>query len=167
MPVGVERIPLEHGWPGWWSKFELFRPDINGDLLFFDLDTIITGSLKEIGSINGLTLLSDFYHPENVASGMMFLPWFHRGAIWREWMKGPEAHMRRLGGRGDQGLLQEFWNGRAYRWQDMLPGQVVSYKAHVRKSENIHESGTGAAPEGARVVCFHGKPKPRDVQWKV
>ena len=36
----------------------------------------------------------------------------------------------------------------------MFPGQLVSYKKHVRG---------GSLPEGARLVSFHGKPDPEDV----
>ena len=36
----------------------------------------------------------------------------------------------------------------------MFPGQLVSYKKHVRG---------GSLPEEARLVSFHGKPDPEDV----
>lgn len=45
-------IPLHHDWPGWWSKIELFRPDLPFDegerLLYLDLDTLIIRGLEEI-----------------------------------------------------------------------------------------------------------------------
>jgi hypothetical protein len=51
--------------------------------------------------------------------------------------------------------------GKAARWQDVLPGQVVSYKIHVqldpKKGKHI---GNGLVPAGTRVVCFHGQPRP-------
>ena len=65
VPVdGVETIPLQHDWPGWFAKFELFRPDIEGDLLYFDIDTVITGDLKQL-EVGQTTMLSDFYHPQH------------------------------------------------------------------------------------------------------
>jgi len=47
---GVETIPLKHEYPGWWSKVELFRPDlpVEGRLLYLDLDTLIVGDLTEL-----------------------------------------------------------------------------------------------------------------------
>nr|WP_145924153.1 hypothetical protein [Halomonas elongata] len=39
--------PLAHGWPGWWSKLELFRPH-GGDLLYLDLDTVVRGDLQPL-----------------------------------------------------------------------------------------------------------------------
>lgn len=152
--VSVFRKPLKYAWPGWWSKMELFRPDIRGDLLYFDLDTTIFGPLDDIASVRRLTLLRDFYKdgtqkPERIQSGMMFLPETDRAAIWSHWIADPSRHMREH--RGDGEYLHSLLFERAARWQDMVPGQVVSYKVHVR--------GRGV-PAGARVICFHGQPRP-------
>jgi alpha-N-acetylglucosamine transferase len=47
--VPCERIPLEHDWPGWWSKIELFRPGLFEDrVLYLDLDLVIIDSLDPI-----------------------------------------------------------------------------------------------------------------------
>ena len=157
VPVPVQRIPLEHGWPGWWSKLELFRPDIEGDLLFMDLDTSIVGNLSDIASVDRLTLLRDFYRPNGLGSGLMFLPERDRAMIWREWLKMPQGWMRLHKRGGDQAFLERFWLGKAARWQAIRPGQVVSYKA-----DNIALHGV---PTGASVVCFHGRPRPWAVGW--
>jgi hypothetical protein len=143
-------------WSSWWSKLELFDPAVRGDLLYFDLDTIITGSLADILSVRRLTVLSDFNRLEKMASGVMFIPEHEREPIWKHWIADPERHMQQWRGMGDQGYLSQFWEASADRWQDILPGQIVSYKNHWRKKENTSDS---------RVVCFHGKPKPRDVNW--
>lgn len=143
-------------WPGWWSKMQLFSPEITGDLLYFDLDTVITGPLTDILAVDKLTVLSDFNVPNRMASGMMFIPEDERGYIWEHWIKSPDEHMAQWRGHGDGGFLSQFWEGAA-RWQDLLPGQIVSYKNHCKDM----------VPEDARVVCFHGRPRPRDVGWKL
>jgi hypothetical protein len=148
---------LLHGWPGWWSKLELMRPDIEGDLLYFDLDTVITGGLSELAAVGRLTLLRDFIHPERLQSSLMYLPQADRWAAWERWMEAPSAHMRRAGPYGDQHFLGELWQGRADTWQAALPGQVVSYKVDVRPAARI--------PDGTRVVIFHGEPRPWAVGW--
>lgn len=155
--VVCESIPLKYGWPGWWSKMELFRPDIDGDLLYFDLDTIIVGGLESFCELSRLTMLSDFHVPDRIASGVMFLPKVDRGYVWDSWMKDPTGHMRRQGSRGDQGFLQDLWSGAPERFQDKVPGQVVSYKVHVQE--------TGTIPDNARVMCFHGKPRPWETRF--
>lgn len=139
---------------------ELFRPDIEGDLLYFDLDTIICGDLSDIARVRSLTVLSNFYDMKGIGSGMMFLPESCREPIWNEWIKSPRAHMDEYRNGGDQAFLSQFWKDSADRWQDVLPGQVVSYKVHCKP--HVHE--TAHVPDNARVICFHGYPKPRDLK---
>ena len=38
----------------------------------------------------------------------------------------------------------------------VVPGQIVSYKLSVQE--------TGRLPPGARLVCFHGHPRPWEIQ---
>lgn len=143
-------IQLTRGYPGWWSKMELFRPDIEGDILYFDLDTTIVGPLDGF-DCGVVTLLRDFYRPDGLGSGLMFLPESARREVWDKWIEKPEHYIANTR-RGDQGFLETVWLDRASRWQDVLPGKVVSYKVDVRS--------TGKVPAGASVVCFHGKPRP-------
>jgi hypothetical protein len=47
--VPCERIPLVHDWPGWWSKIELFRPNLFEDrVLYLDLDLVVLNRLDPI-----------------------------------------------------------------------------------------------------------------------
>lgn len=163
---GVTALPLKHNWPGWWSKMELFRPDLAGDCLYMDLDTTIVGDLSDIASVDCLTVPADFYWPgtRKIQSSFMFIPDRCRNQIWKAWTENPKRHMRECVTRhrwGDQGFLQRYWKD-AQRWQEVLPGQVISYKCHVRRRKSAREFGTGYLPENARVVCFHGKPRPWD-----
>lgn len=152
-----EFMLLTGGYSGWWSKMGLFEPQVKGDLLYFDLDTMIVGPLDEIMAVDRLTVLSDFNVPGRMASGVMFIPEHERDRIHTEWVKDPEGHMKEQGGHGDGGFLAKFWSS-AQRWQDIVPGQIISYKNHVRGR---------SLPENARVVCFHGRPRPRDVHWMI
>ncbi len=147
----VQEIALKCNYSGWWSKMEMFRPDLDrlGDMLFFDLDTVVIDSLRDIATCGQLTTLSDFYTPKNLASGLMYIPEGDRAEVWAAWMQDTGKHMRM---RGDQNFLRTLWKDRALRWQTVLPGQVVSFKGHVRK--------LGGVPEDARVVCYHGRPRP-------
>lgn len=156
---GPITTPLQFDYPGWWSKMELFSPRILlhgfGGLLYFDLDTVIVGDLTDITNVRKLTLLSDFYRTQHIASGMMFIPQgAERHALWDKWVERPRDHMRRY--RGDQEFMRAVWGESPARWQNVLPGQVISYKAHVRKA--------GSVPENTRVVCFHGRPRPWAIQ---
>lgn len=163
---GVNTVPLKFGWRGWWGKMELFRPSISGPMLFMDLDTSIVGSLADIAAVDRLTIMRDVYRPDGLQSSIMFLPEAVRRQVWSHWIDRPEHWMRAYARGGDQAFLERFWLERADRWQDVLPGQIVSYKAHVRESvRKDREIGNGTIPEDARAVIFHGKPRPWDIGW--
>lgn len=158
MRVPCSYVPLDMRWPGWWSKIELFR--LPPPVLYFDLDTLICGDISEAADIAlstpHLVMLENFYRPGKTGSGVM--AWSNSDQtmeLYRRFVADPDLHITRHRVGGDQEYIDE--NAEPIRlWQDALPGQFVSYKKHVRR-------GTGAIPEGARVVCLHGNPKFSDM----
>jgi len=148
-----ERIALERDWPGWWSKIEALR--LEGPVLYFDLDTAIVGELTDIAhccEVAPFIMLRDFYRPDGLGSGVMGWNAFDVSAIsfYERFAIVPAGWMKAIGGRGDQGFIEDAANHDGiFRWQDALPGQIVSYKVHCRNG----------IPADARVVCLHGRPK--------
>lgn len=155
VPVPCERLELAHDWPGWWAKMELYRPDLGGDFLYLDLDTIVRGDIAHMER-GELALLRDFYRPLGLGSGLMFLPERARADIWAAWIADPARWMAEHRSGGDQAFLERFWLEKARRLQDLYPGEICSYKASTPEQRSA-----------AKVVCFHGSPKPRDVQWAI
>lgn len=180
--VGVARRPLNPKFGGgWWAKLGLWHQHegcVWGGRrgLFFDLDTIIVSDLSPLlAKIDQLRdgdaiWLSDFYAPNRIASGVM--------AWTPQWAATVGAHisaraleLRPHKGRafhGDQdfaeGVLSEIPASHIRRWQDCLPGTIVSYKEHVCGSGRIGvPKANDKLPSDAAVVCFHGKPKPSDI----
>ena len=158
----IKTVPLEHGWRGWWSKIELFRPGLfepGRSILYIDLDTVITRDITHLfGAVDcDLVLLRDFYRPQtHRATGMM--GWtsgeFHQ--IYHEFKQDAQLLMRKF--RSDQEFIHQFIPTTRVRfWQDEFPGHVVSYKVHCK---------TGL-PGDAHVVCFHGKPRPNSDQVRI
>jgi hypothetical protein len=146
---GTACIRLRHLWPGWWAKLALFEPGLfPGPVLYMDLDTLPVGDLTELASYAGpLALLSDFNLPGLAQSGVM--AWTEgelTERLWHAWIKDPAGHMQRY--RGDGQWLHAH-AGPVDRLQALYPGQIVSFKRHARD----------APPEGARLVCAHGRPK--------
>lgn len=150
--VGVpcERIPLLHGWPGWWSKCELLRPGIfEGPVLYLDLDCIVTGPLDDLVSDGPLTMCDDFLRPGLHNSSVM--SWHgDYSHIYEAMRRDPEcvmaAYTRRKDKRiGDQAFIED-----QVTPETVPAGRIVSYRVSAR-----HE-----VPEGASVVAFHGNPKP-------
>ncbi len=152
---GVRTAPLEHAWPGWWAKMNIFSPLMRGDFLYMDLDTVIVGRFDDLTIPRPLTLLRDFYRDgdkrrEGLQSSLMFLPETDRAAVWQDFARCPAMHTVAHSRGGDQAFLEKHWLAKAVRWQDMVPGQIVSYKVHCQKQ----------VPDNARVIIFHGQPRP-------
>ena len=139
VPPGIE---------GWWAKLAMFKPGrFEGRCLYFDLDTLIVGSIGHIANYRGgFAALSDFYRPESLASGVMTWEAGRADHIWTRWVQCgmPQFHQY-----GDGGWINDVIP-EADRLQTLFPSQIVSFKAHC----------LDGIPEGARVVCFHGKPRP-------
>lgn len=145
------RVPLQHDFPGWWSKLELFRPGLfSGPVLYLDLDTLITGDLSDIAGYRGpFAIARDFYQPTRGQSCVMaWTPNAETARIWARFMEDPKGHMRRIKATGDQAFINECLPN-AVRLQDLFPDQIVSYKVHAQ----------AGPPDGARLVCGHGEPR--------
>lgn len=142
----VETVRMRYGFPGWWSKLELFSDAFNDDLMYFDLDTVVL----DVPKADRTTVLRDFYYPETMGSGLMYIAQKDKARVWDAFMERPSLHMRRCCIGGDQQFLQDHIGG-AQKWQDVA--RVYSYKAHCQDG----------LPMDAQVVCFHGRPRP----WQV
>ena len=138
---GVEVLPLQQDWPGWWSKMELFHLDI-GPVLYLDLDTVIVGPLEQMmRHPHRFTTFCQYPHriaarPEMVApsrilcSGVM--AWEGpRPDLYRAFQANPEHWMRVCTSMpycwGDQGFLSLFLDS-FETWEELFPGSVGSYK---------------------------------------
>lgn len=153
---------LPDGLDGWWNKLWLFSPKLfpEGDqILFFDLDTLITGSLDELANWRGeFAILRDFYRPNGLQSSVMSWRSGFGHDIWRQFD---------LSGRPDVEGGDQAWIERVVRepfiLQELFPHTFVSYKRHCHPFP----------PKGSRVVVFHGIPRPHECSgwvknvWKV
>lgn len=157
--VPCERIPLRSRWPGWWSKIELCAPWVRGDLFYADLDTMFVGDIGDLVTFGRLGIMRDVYRKDGLQSSLMFIPQESKAEIWGTFLARSGRIMRECVAGGDQAFLERFWLKRAARFQDHLPGQIVSYKADVQR--------LGHVPAEARAVVFHGRPRPREIGWKL
>ena len=194
---GIQKKPLLKNLKGWWHKLYFFKKGLfnQGDrIVFLDLDTVIVGGLDEIVKYDGpFATLRDFYRPNGLGPAIiLWTPTKHTEYIWTHfisrWNLGlREDYFSRLGGRGDQAILEDIRDlttqfeldtrGTVYekRWaenpvknpdilQDIFPKMFRSYKVDCQI--NI--------PKGTRIVCFHGLPRPHEIKhgwmphvWKV
>jgi len=171
--IKATQLPLEHDWPGWWSKLEVFK--LQGPVLFLDLDTVITGSISILlGAVRNLrpdqVLLLRSFKREMWMSGVM--AWGgDRRAVYQNFRQAVEDGRLRFGPgdratlrtgqriAGDQDwLAQELTSAphlrvRSVQGAFMVPQCVRSYKHHCRS----------VLPVDTRMVCFHGRPRPHEV----
>jgi len=141
---------------GWYHKLWLFSEEagLEDRVLYFDLDTVITGRLEDIADYSGeFCMLKDFYGWTEYGSGVMawdadgLLP----GMLWRRYV----ADGKPTDDKGDQGWLCDAFKQIHFVpevWQERFPGQLVSYKIDARRWP----------PRDARVVCFHGNLNPSE-----
>jgi hypothetical protein len=159
---GVFVMPLRKGWPGWWSKMELFAPWIGGDYLYFDLDTMLVGDLTPLHKAveqRFPLIMRDVNRLNGLQSSIMYIPHRMKRGIWEAFNAQPHHWMDVYAKGGDQAFLEQVSRGRWRLWQDMAPGAVVSYKADVLP--------LGYVPRDAAVVAFHGRPRPREIDFKL
>lgn len=162
LDAGIETLPLPNDLEKWWGKLYLFKRGLfpKGErMVFLDLDTLIVGPLDDIVKYDGaFATLNDFYYPERVGPAvMMWEAGDYTESIWDEWVAfGKPRHP--LGdlwwiGQLDQGRFAK----KADKLQKLYPGSFVSFKANCNPYP----------PRGARVICFHGNPRPHEcgVEW--
>lgn len=159
--LGDIAIPLKYNYEGWWSKIELFRPDLAlHDVFYIDLDTVIVDEINHIvtdipscGFRVLRNLSSKNKKTDKIGSGLMrwvgdysyLFDGFDKSLI-----KNYQTSHRW----GDQGYIQD--TVKKYEmFQDSFPDEIVSWKF------DLHE--TDKKPEN-KIIVFHGLPKPYDVK---
>jgi hypothetical protein len=164
VPDHIQTQPLTHGWEGWWSKIEALG--YNGDILLFDLDTVIVGDLIDMMTVvnsnrHQLIMLSDFYSPKKPASGIMYVPNELGTSLYNNFAKRPDTYMASL--RGDQEFIRYVLGDDIKRWDELLGDDYIcSYKAHIAKTAPKEVKPVDTSK--SRIITFHGLPRPRDVK---
>lgn len=134
---------------GWWAKLYLFSPGrFEGRVLYLDLDSVIVGSLDELAAHKGAVNLRDWGWDRDVSAGGM-LCW-DAGEHLDAWEGAPLGPKRYA---NDQEYLNDLAARGGDPWPVMQKGLCVSYRYHCKS----------VPPAGARLVAFHGVPKPHEL----
>jgi len=155
-------IPLKNNFPGWWSKIELFRPDLPDDnYLFFDLDTVVFRNIDDMIALAdnapGFLMLTGFNKrlPDHPASGIMMGRFPKLSYIYDEFRKDPGAIIyslrnEKVGMNGDQGWIIRKVGWEVDRIQNYLPSGYIIGKMMWR-----HKRGL----DRAHIIAWSGKPR--------
>lgn len=159
----------------WWYKMQLFNPVYHaGPLLYFDLDTVITGNLDWIWQqpADRFCTIRDFKHlwrPTfyGINSSVMWWDTVKYAYVWEKFKQQNLAHMMKKY-HGDQDFItaeipvhdRSFFDSQrvqSWRWQCVDGGYNFTKKCH-------QSPGTGAQLMPlTSVLVFHGNPKPAQV----
>lgn len=157
VPQTIDVRFVEDELTGWWAKLNLFKPDVfnPGDrILYFDLDTIILGDLAGLAGYAGrFASLRDPFEGGILNSSIMA---WEAGTFDHVWTRWDEAGRPQFDPRGDQNWIGQIIGVKPDYWHEMLPKQTVSFKKDCWLS--------GAIPKDARVLFFHGRPRPHECQ---
>ena len=138
---------------GWWYKMQIFDPaHFQGNLLYFDLDTVIAGNLDWIRNCDPANFwcVKDFLYLQSyegwhsINSSMMWFNTQRMAPVWHQFQE-----LGAQGYRGDQDFLQAHVGSRRY----FDTNRVVSWRWQACR---------GIEPD-ASVLVFHGQPKPHEV----
>ncbi len=151
-------------WKGCLPRLWMFSPrsGLQGQILALDIDIVIVGSLDDIAAYRGRFCARSKFKPgyEQKLDGDIVGFRADREItkqIWNPFTRDVKKAERFTGGR------ERYWYRKAVpeadRWQKLFPGQIVSYKRHVRNK--------GLPPE-ARIVSCHGEPRPHQINepWR-
>lgn len=162
LDAGIDTLPLPADLEGWYGKLYMFNRGLFADgerVVFMDLDTVIIGRLDELLSYDGqFATLRDFYAPERLGPAVIsWLAGDFAASIWEEWVAAGKPR----NAMGDLWWINNLDQGRfakeVHKLQDIYPGAFASYKRDCRFGP----------PANARVICFHGLPRPHEVddEW--
>jgi hypothetical protein len=154
--------------PGFWGKLYAFSPvhfPLNSRVLVLDLDTAITGPLDDILSVplDKPVFIRDAWLGRAAQSGMFSFKVTPRTAqIWNDFPHGSKGPPFAQANSDEEWLRPYLEKGGWAAWEDLVPGQVRSYKHHLHQSDE-------PLPDSVSVVYFDGEPRPHDVraEWNV
>ncbi len=155
----IRPVPLENEFRNMFSLLEALRGDYGGShRLFMGLDTIITGDIDEIAEFRpDFAMIRDPYFPRR-ASGVMSFSVEKGDEIYQKFQSDVnKSRFQMMNCVSDMIWLdQNIPVGETVILQDEFPNQILSYKVDIRD---------GHTPtDDARIVYFHGDPKPHQLR---
>lgn len=150
---GVDVVGLRHDYPRWWSKIELFEPGLlDGQVLYLDLDCIVTAQIDDIPVQTGFAMCQDFLRGAGFHNSSVMSWRGNYSKIYDAFRTQPDAVMHKYdklrphGRIGDQAFIEDVMKGEIRKFPT---SQIVSYRAKAK-----------SGPGDAAIVAFHGRPKP-------
>ena len=147
---------------GFWIKLELFKKGrFDGPVVYLDLDTIIIDDVTELFTYPHEFTMGTDWNKKRPSPNSTFMAWDGRQDFSHLNTSLDVVTLKRFqrGGHwGDQWFIYEKL-GQPITWlESIFPGTLISYKFSVLEN--------GITP-GAKIVAFHGRPRPHEICWKI
>lgn len=161
MDVDCERIKLKDLYPGWWSKLELFRPGLfDSKVLYLDLDTVILRNIDGLVKHNHrFSMLHGMRESTKHRRASGIMAWNgDYSFIYDEFKELSQKEIDKIS--WDQRFIIKVLRDYGVEpevIQNIFRG-VLSYKNNIR--------GRKVMPRKAKIICFHGKPRPHEALEK-
>jgi len=153
----IEVRPLNApSWKGCLPKITAFDPKhgFHGHVMVMDIDTVVVGSLDDIASYRGdFCVRAKFRAPHLPDGDLVGFNAEKCAWIWSEFAENVDNVEKMT--RGRERFFYRELPIKPDIWQRLFPGQLVSYKNHVRKQKTL--------PDNARLVSCHGNPRPHEI----
>lgn len=137
-------------------KLLAYNPNngLTGRVLMFDLDVVITRNIDHIVQYEGrfITCGPGIHNDGMGGSVVSFKAGDLIEELWYPILRNTKNIEQRTRGRERNYYQWRLGVGEYDNWDELYPRQIMSYK-------NCCKSGY---PEGAKIIYFHGKPKPHE-----
>ncbi len=156
-----------------WRKLGTFTPqlgEMEGDALFLDLDLVIRDSLDPFYEYPGdFCIIHNWTHPERVVGNSSVYRFKIGDLSWvlERYNADPEGVMASY--RNEQIYLTETLHDAGYNMVYWPAEWCVSFKKHCMPSRLLAPFVRPREPKQAKIVVFHGHPKPDEAirgEWK-
>jgi len=157
---GIQFWNLPENYPKWWSKLEAFK--ITDKVLYIDLDTVILNTIDPLIELIYKCKENEFYVLRQLS--MKRNPLYPLTTGIMGW-NGDWSHLTH-----NFNLIEE---SKRFPYGDDM-WTTLSLKKHKAVVKTFQEEVNGIysykydckekLPSDARIVCFHGKPKPHEIE---
>ncbi len=147
-------------WKGCLPKLKPFDRNnrFYGRVITMDLDCIIVESLDDMFSYTGDLATRRKFNGEKVSGGdMIGFPGGYHSWIW-DWLQETPGQVEAETHGSERFIYRNHFSSLDF-WNDLYPGQLISYKRHVKKNNEI-------LPKNCRIVSCHNNPRPHELQTK-
>jgi hypothetical protein len=153
--------PIDHLPDYRWNlrKIYIYNKDngLSGRVILMDLDIIITGDITEICEQKEKFITCRGAFTDKIGGSLTSFP----AGAWHNILWKPLKNKTEIIEKNTNGSERKYYqmilaDREVCFWEDLLPGQVLSYKRDCRDG----------VPKGAKIVRFHGNPRPHEVKHK-